>query len=87
MIYDWYRILNVADFEADGVPSRELVLELTALGQKTVVVTKGNFISILYNDIFLTVDLNGQNPFEFEDHAAYVDGSGDLFLGIKAAQQ
>ncbi len=79
--YDWYKIINIADFEAADIPSRELTLELEGLGQKTILVTKGNLISILYEGIFLA-PVNGKNPFEFEEHAVYTDVNGDLWLGI-----
>lgn len=80
-IYDWYKILNVAEFGAADIPSRELTLELEGLGLKTIMVTKGNLISILYEGIFLS-PVDGKNPFEFEDHAVYTDSNGDLWLGI-----
>lgn len=82
MIYDWYKIVNVSDFEELGLPSQEITLELEGLGEKTILVTKGNAVSILYEGIFLSANFNDKNPFEFEDHAIYVDSNDDLWLGI-----
>lgn len=87
MIYDWYKIINLATFDGLNIPSRELTLELEGIGEKTIRVTKGNLISILYEGIFLSAHLNEKNPFEFEDHAIYVDGDDDIWLGIKAEDQ
>jgi hypothetical protein len=45
-------------------------------------VTKGNRISLTYEGIFLTLGMNDDNPFEFEDHAVFIDDNLDVWLGI-----
>ena len=37
----------------------------------------------MYDDVFLTMDLNDKNPFTFENKAVYVDGNNDIWLGIE----
>lgn len=82
MIYDWYKIFNLAEFNNLGLVSRELTLDLEGLGPKSLRITKGNYTSILYNDVFLPVEMIDANPFEFDGHAVYVDDNDDVFLGI-----
>jgi hypothetical protein len=81
-IYDWYRVINLTAFENTGLVSRNVQVILGQLGLKNILVVKGNLISILYDDILLSIDLNGKNPFEFENHAVYVDDSYQIWLGI-----
>lgn len=87
MRYDTYKLLNIDDFEAADIPSRELNVELEGVGLKNILVTKAGLIGVLYEGIFLCVDLNGENPFFFEDHAAFVDANRDLWLWIKSEDQ
>lgn len=82
MIYDWYKIINLDEFTALNLVSRSLVLNFDQLGQKTILVTKGELLSILIDGIFLSVNLNGVNPFEFDSHAVYVDANNDIWVGI-----
>ena len=82
MIYDWYKIFNLATFEALGLVSQNITVELEGIGQKEILITKGNAVSIIYEGVFLTLSFSSNNPFEFEDHAVYVDESSDVWLGI-----
>ncbi len=82
MIYDWYKIINKTEFEASDIESKELTLTLTGKGTKDFLVTKGNYISILVDDIFLSLNLNEKNPFEFEDMAIWLDvDTQDIWVG------
>jgi hypothetical protein len=82
MIYDWYKIANLDEFVATGLYSQELTLDLEGLGQKELLLTNGNAISILYEGVYLSVNFNENNPFEFEDHAVYLDAENNIYLGI-----
>ncbi len=82
MNYDWYKIINKAEFEATELVSREVPLILGDLGEKTVLVTKGNYVSIVYEGVMLAVNMADANPFEFEGLAVYVNSADDIFLGI-----
>jgi len=83
MTYTWYEIFNLTTFEALGLVSKKYTFELVGLGVKTVLVTKGDRVSMLYDDeFFLPIQLNDKNPFEFEDHAVYINADNDVFLGI-----
>jgi len=83
MTYDWYYIFNLTEFEALDLVSRMYTPILENLGQKEILVTKGNYTSILYDDVFLPINLNDRNPFAMGDYAVYLDSdSQNVFLGI-----
>ncbi len=83
MIYSWYKIFNLTEFEALGLVSKNYTLDFEDLGQKEILVTKGNLVSILYADVFLPIGLSDENPVERDDHAVYLDDTTqDVYLGI-----
>jgi len=82
MNYKWFKIFNTDDFDALNIPSKNYRLNLEGVGIKNIFVAKGISYSITYDDIFLMLNLNDDNPFEFEDHAIYRDESNDVYLGI-----
>jgi hypothetical protein len=84
MMFDWYKIINKAAFDALNIPSKEYELILGELGLKTVLMGKGNYYSFLYEDVFLTHNLNDKNPFSFEGLAIYLDENNDFWLGIES---
>lgn len=81
--YTWYKIFNTTEFEALGLVSKEYTVEFEGVGEKTILVTRGNVTSVLFDDIFLSVNLNGNNPFLFDDRGLYVDSNQDAYVGIK----
>ncbi len=83
--YDAYKIINIDEFEALDIPSRKITVVLGTLGLKDILVTKGNYISILYDGIFLSLNLNDKNPFEFGGNAIFVDPDNNLWLGLPVA--
>lgn len=83
MDFDWYKIINLTEFEALGVPLKVVELFLEEIGLTEILVTKGNFVSITFNDILLPINMNDENPFAFEDHAVWLDEFNDIWLGIK----
>ena len=82
MIYNWFKIFNLSEFNSLNLISKTYTMILQDLGEKDILVTKGNRTSILYDGIYLSLDLNLKNPFEFESHAIYKDLSNDVYLGI-----
>jgi hypothetical protein len=82
MNYDWYKVFNKTEFEALDLVSKTYTLDMEGIGEKEVLVTKGVELGITYQDVFLPLNLNAVNPFEFEDHAIYIDANDDVFLGI-----
>lgn len=81
MLYNWYRIFSLSEFLATNLVSKVYSLELEGIGLKDILVTQGNLISITYDDVMLSLNLNGKNPFEFEGKAIYLKGD-DVYLGF-----
>lgn len=82
MTYTWYYIFTTTDFDALNLPSKTYTLDLENIGIVDILVTKGNHYGILYDDVFLPLNLNDKNPFEFSDHAIYVDADDQVWLGV-----
>lgn len=82
MIFDFYKVINKAEFEATGLISRELTLVLEGVGAKTVLVTNGNLFSITVDEVMLSLGLT-ENPFIFEDRCVYLDEFNDVWYGIR----
>lgn len=82
MIYDWYNIFNLTEFLAEDLVSKAYEYEFEGADIKTVLVTKGNYTSVLFDDVFLPINLNDRNPFEYEDRAVYLDENQDVWVGI-----
>lgn len=82
MIYDWYLIFNSNDFQAQGLVSKVYTLELENIGIKEVLVTSGNAFGITYEGVYLQLNLNAKNPFEFDGYAIFSSNTGDVYLGI-----
>lgn len=83
-MFRWYRIFNIPEFEAFGLVSKTYTFNMDVVGEKDILVTKGNLIGLTYDDVYLAVCL-GLNPLEMDDFAAYVDSNQDVYLGIKIA--
>lgn len=73
MIYDWYKVINLTEFLALDIPSRNLTLNLQDLGPKEILVTYGVGLGLTYGDVFIPVNMNGYNPYEVNDQATYFD--------------
>lgn len=83
MEYTWFKIFNLTEFNALGLVSKTYTLNLDGIGDKEILVTKGNVVAINYEGVFLSLQLNDLNPFPFDGHAIYIDGSNDVYLGIE----
>lgn len=90
MIFTWFKIFNLTEFNATGLVSRTYTVILEGLGQKEILVTKGELVSMTYEGFFLPIQLNSKNPFVKESdaegevaHAVYVAGNNDVYLGIE----
>ncbi len=85
--YQWYRIFNLAEFEALALPSFTYTLALEDRGQFDILVTKGNLVSIIFEGVMIPVNFNSKNPFEFDGHASYLMDNGDVYLGIEVPDE
>ena len=87
MIYNWYRLFNLPEFLATNLCSRTLSLFLQGgPGHKDILITRGNEVSILYEDTFLPIEFAGKNPFAISPYAVFKDENDDIWLGIEVTQ-
>lgn len=79
--YLWFKIFNKTEFDALGIPSKTYTLNLDTIGEKDVLVTKGNLYGITYEGVFVALNMNEKNPSEFDDFAIYEDADDNVYLG------
>lgn len=65
MIFDWFRIFHYQDFVDLDVPQAIFEFTLEGYGEKTFFATNGNDVGVLVDDVFLVLNLNGEDPFIF----------------------
>lgn len=82
MNYNWFKIFNLTEFQASNLYSRAYTLNLAGVGLKTILATQGKTVSITYEGVILSINLNGKNPFQFEGLAVYLSEAQDVYLGI-----
>lgn len=85
-MFDWYKIFLKTDFEALDLVSQNLSVFLDGIGQKEILVTKGNLLGITYEDEFLAVNFEGQNPHQKGNYAVYLDADNYVWLGIEVEE-
>jgi hypothetical protein len=81
-MFNWYRLFNLDDFLGLALPSYSFTVDLVGIGEKDILVTKGNYTSIVYEDAFLSINLNDTNPLRFGENAVFLDDNSDVWLGI-----
>lgn len=86
MEYDWYNVFNLPDFEAEGLVSKKLEVVLDGIGEAEILITKGNTVAILYDEVFLPVNFLGNNPFARDGYAVYKGANGDVWLGVEQGE-
>lgn len=82
MTYTWFYIFNSDDFAALNLTSRTYSLILSGIGSVEILVTQGESLGMLYDGVFLSLNMNGKNPFQFDSHAAYIDVNNNVWLGL-----
>jgi len=84
--YTWYKIFNLTEFLATELVSRVYKLLLNGIGEKDILVTRGNEVSIVYEDTFLPIGFAGDNPYvragDDDTYAIYKDSNEDVWLGV-----
>lgn len=81
-MFNWYRLFNNEEFISTELTSMEIIFDMIGIGEKTVLITRGENTSILYEEVFLSVNLNDKNPFRMGEHAVFIDPNDDVWLGI-----
>lgn len=88
MNFNWYLLFNLTEFLATDLVSRVLTVSLEEVGEKSILITRGNLVSLVYEDVFLPIEFQSDNPLirEGDDasYAVYKDVNQDVWLGIEA---
>lgn len=87
MIFNWFLIFNKDIFLDTGLVSRKILAIMDGIGTKQILITKGNELSVTYEDVILPIGFNGENPYvkqgDAAHYAVYLDTNGDVYLGIE----
>lgn len=87
-MFDWYEIFNYQEFNDSGLVSKSLSVFLEGVGFENILITKGEFTSILFRDAFLPIGFNNENPYGFgENYAVYKDSNEKVWVGIKVIEE
>ncbi len=81
-MYNWYFVINRAEFIASGLVSKEVESFLTGIGRKTFLVTNGNVVSVTIDEVMLTTEITGDNPFVFGGKALMINADDDIYYGV-----
>lgn len=81
-MFSWYILFNKAAFIEKGIVSFDGEVNIEGVGIKTFLVTQGNTTSIVYDDVFLSIDLNQKNPFRLGNYAVWQDTLNNIWLGL-----
>lgn len=81
-MFKWYQVFNLDSFLEAGLVSREYKIAIDGAGEKTILAFSAIGVSILVDDVFLTIGLNDKNPLRFDTYAVFLDEVDDVWLGI-----
>jgi hypothetical protein len=89
MIFDWYLIFNLTEFLALNLVSRTISVQIEGIGEKDVLITRGNEVSLVFQDVILPVGFHEQNLFTQEGsektYGVFKDDDENVYLGIEVA--
>lgn len=87
MNFDWFKLFNLDDFNDLDLVSRKLTVSLETYGEKEILITKGNMVSLVFEDVIMPIGFEDDNPFIREGdegtYAAYLDAEDNVWLGIE----
>lgn len=87
MIFTWFKIFNLDDFLGLNLVSKQYTFELEGVGLADILVVHGNEVSMIYDDVMVTINQLGQNPAVMDGYACYVKENGDVYLGIEVEDE
>lgn len=85
MIFDWYLVYNLTDFDALNIHSKSIPLNTEDRGLINLIITKGQYYGVNFvdDDIFLAVGINNQNPFNLGSRSVAIDTHNNLWIGLE----
>ncbi len=89
MTFDWYLLFNLDEFLELDLVSRTLTVALEGVGEKEIQIVRGNEVSVIYEDVMMPIQFQGENPFLMEGdagtYAVYEDDDSNIYLGIEVS--
>ena len=84
MLFDWFKIFNVSDFDS-GLISKNYTVELEGYGEKVILVSKANILSVTFDGVMISPDMSlNENNYHYRDErAVFLKDNGDVFIGIQ----
>lgn len=84
MAASYYKLFNKAEFEATGLVSKQLVVDLDDRGRVEFLISVGNTVSVTYDGELLPVGFLDANPYIKGGYAVYLDDvNGDVWFGFE----
>lgn len=81
MSWNYWNVYTVEKFEVQNVPQVTITRDLDTLGIVEISFFKGFNLSVLFQGVILTPNLNDRNPFYKNGVAAYIDEKGQIWVG------
>lgn len=83
MSWNYWKVYTVKKFEVQNVPQVTITRDLDTLGTVEISFFQGFNLSVLFQEVILTPNLNDRNPFYKNGVAAYIDEKGQIWVGKK----
>jgi hypothetical protein len=83
MMFDWYQIFNLDEFQNADLVSRTYTKVLTGRGEVEVLVLKGIVTSVQFDGEFMPIQFGGQNPYVSGNYAVFIDVDDNVWLGYR----
>ncbi len=83
MSWNWYELFDKAEFEAEGLVSRTLTVTLEGEGEKEILITKGEAIGLVIDEIFLSLHLEENNPYTRDGYGIFEAEDGMVWVGVE----
>lgn len=80
--FDWYKITTLTEFMAADLPSRDYEIQFPT-SIETVSVYVGDYVSVMFRDVFVPIGLNGDNPCNFDGIGVFYDEDDYIWIGIE----
>lgn len=86
MTFNWFNVFDKQEFLDTGLVSKTLSVVIEGVGERDILITKGNELSILFDGVFLPIGFTDKNPFVREGYAVWEDENGIVWLGIEVEE-
>ncbi|AEG42323.1 hypothetical protein BdPhPhi1402_gp26 [Bdellovibrio phage phi1402] len=87
-LFNWFLIFNRVEFDETELVSRTYSVTLDGIGDKDILVTRGNILSMTYDGVMVGLDTDSpadapfSAPFIFDNVGIMQTTNGDVYLGL-----